>query len=203
MDYEPLKKKYLRRLKGHTRYPRQEILFLRFYLNDQQYILYTLIRDITVDWDKSHDMFGHFIFDPDQLASYSGWSVDKVKRTFRSLIKKGFALVIKRTQQIYQLRFYGQFQEMQAFDQLKIDPFKYIKDISEDFVTNTQAKTNIKINFADLQKQISSYIDTTTGFNSKSSTSSKVSSNDLIENNYHQTGNEDVDFEELMKDIKL
>src|SRR3989344_9340632 len=79
------------RFKGYNLTPKSRFsLAIKKDLSIAEYFLYTLFFDVIADWDDRHSMYGTFEFNTDLFASWIGWSTSKLRRVFRSLIKKGF-----------------------------------------------------------------------------------------------------------------
>lgn len=183
-----IKKKWLRKMYGYARAPRQEFLLANGLLNDSELILYLLLRDCITTWDKSKDYYGTFEFDPMQIEYILGWSVDKTNRIFRSLKKLQIVETVDKRNGLYQVIKYGQYCNMLYTGALKPNRLKYLEQFCNFIKENYHGgMSNIHQNIANFQLQLHEKISHATYSDSKSSLSSNVYGSLKQENNIDTT----------------
>lgn len=196
----PLKIKYISRLKGHTRLPRQEFYFLKDIMNDGEFCLYILLSSVIVDWDKKHALYGHYTYDIQQIQIYTNWSPSKVNRLYNSLITKGFIEIVSPRQKLHKLFKYGSYEIYKDQGITKENPFIHLKTFLDEIKTKmVNQNSKLEQYYSNLKNDLLNFIGESTKLHTKYSFSSKEYSGDE-DNNGNIIGNEDVDFSELLED---
>lgn len=84
--------KFSKKLKGYAYFYRERYsLLLKKILTDEEFILYTFISDVLVDWDHRHSAtYGMFELDFEIQTELMGISLSKLRKNTRALLSKHF-----------------------------------------------------------------------------------------------------------------
>lgn len=119
------------RLKGYIQSPRQKILLIKAGLSEREYVLLDFIETILINWDERKVTYGTFIYLPEYITNYLGWSTSKVYDVFSSLQKRKLISVVNKKGNLFKLNYYNNRKMIiGSKDERDKDPFAYIQSIT-------------------------------------------------------------------------